>query len=801
MSFWQDVKYGVRMLRREPGFTAVMVSALALGIGVNTTVFTLVNAVLFRGLPFDEPDRVMYLSTNHHARNRTDQWLSYPDLRDWRAARSFSGIAAFTPRDTVFADDVGAPERYNGPEVTANFFSLIGQKPLLGRDFLPEEEKPGAPAVCIIGYSIWENRYGLRPDILGKAIRVNEKPATIIGVMPKGMRFPVRADLWIPLTPQGEWEKRDFRNLQAFGRLAPDASMRQARAETDGIARRLAKEYPATNDGITAMVIPYNDEFNGGKIRTIFFVLLGAVGFVLLIACANVANLLLSRALARAREMSIRAALGASRWRVVRQLLIESVMVGLLGGVLGLAIAYWGVGLFDKAVADVGKPYWITFKIDLTVFAYLVAICVGSGLIFGLAPALQLARVDLNATLKEGGRGSSGGLRTRWLSGFLVVSEVALSIVLLAGAGLMVRSFLNMYGVTKALHGERMLSLHLNLTDSRYKTPESRLAFYDHLYPLHSATPGVESASIVTHPPFSGAFRWQFQIEGSAPVGEEKRPSSDAVVADAAYFRTAGIAVVRGRGFTEFEKDGVIVSRSFAARYFPAADPIGKRLRVFWDGDRPWMTIVGVSQDVQQRTGPSSSAESDPVFFVPYRGKPMDGFGVLVRANAPAFLTSVIRKRIQAVDPDLPVSAMMTLDAAFAQERWPFRVFGTLFAVFAAIALLLSSVGLYATMAYSVTRRTQEIGVRVAMGASAGNILRLVLSQGVRQLTIGLGIGLAGAFGIARVLQGILFQVSPTDPTVFAAVAIVLGAVGLLACLLPARSAMKVDPTVALRYE
>jgi predicted permease len=802
MSFWQDVKYGMRMLRREPGFTAVMVSALALGIGVNTTVFTLVNAVLFRGLPFDQPDRIIYLSTNHHAKNRTDQWLSYPELRDWRAARSFTGIAASAPRDMVIADDLGAPERYSGSEVTANFFPLIGQKPLLGRDILPEEEKPGAAPVCIIGYSIWENRYGSRPDILGKTVRVNETPTTIVGIMPKGMRFPVNADVWTSLQPKGDYEKRDARTVRAFGRLAPGVSLKQARAELDGIAQRLAKEYPASSEGVTAMAIPYNDAYNGGNIRTIFLVLLGAVGFVLLIACANVANLLLSRALARAREMSIRAALGASRWRVIRQLLIESVMVGVLGGVFGLAIAYWGVGVFAKAVADVGKPYWIAFTFDLTVFAYLAAICVGAGLIFGLAPALQLARIDLNTTLKEGGRGSSGGLRTRWLSSFLVVSEVALSIVLLAGAGLMVRSFMKMYAAAEGIRGERMLSLRLNLPNSRYKTPESRLAFYDRLYPLLASTPGVESATIVTHPPFSGAFRWQFEIEGSAPVEESQRPGSSAVVADAAYFPTAGLAITRGRNFTEFEKDGVIVSRSFAAKYFPGADPIGKRLRVFWDGDRPWLTVVGVSQDVQQMSGPgTSSSELDPLFFVPYRGKPMSGFGVVIRANAPASLSAAVRKEIQAVDPDLPVFGVMTLDAAFAQQRWPFRVFGTLFAIFAGIALLLSSVGLYATMAYAVTRRTQEIGVRVAMGASAGNIMRLVLSQGVRQLAIGLVIGLAGAFGIARVLKGILFQVSPTDPATFAAVAILLLAVGLFACLLPARAAMKVDPLVALRYE
>jgi predicted permease len=807
MNILQDVKYGVRMLAREPGVTAVMVTALALGIGVNTTVFTLVNAVLFRGLPFEKAEQIMYLSANNHPKNRRDIWLSYPELRDMRAqSKTFQAIGGYSPRGFTIGDNAGPPERYQGALLTVNTYALLGQKPLLGRDFLAEEERPGATPVCLIGYSIWENRYARREDILGKTIRVNEVATTIVGVMPKGMKFPMNADMWLPLVPTAEFEKRDSRNVAGFGRLADGATLTQARAEMEGIARRQEEAHPATNKGITAMVIPYNDEFNGGQIRTVFFALLGAVGFVLLIACANVANLLLARSLARAREMSIRAALGASRWRVMRQLLLESVMVGILGGICGLAIARWGVGLFDAAVANTGKPFWIVFDMDFQVFGYLAALCVGSGLVFGLAPAIQLSRADLITTLKEGGRGSSGGGGSRRLSGFLVVSEVALSVVLLAGAGLMIRSFLNTYGITNALDGERYVVMRMNLAESKHKSPASRLALYERLEPLIEATPGVESGAIVSNARLSGYLSWPVEFEGSGPMEDEKRPTTLAVVASPSYFKTARIAVARGRGFNEIDglkgKESVVVSKRFAAKYWPGEEPIGKRVRLLWDEDRRWHTVVGVSEDVMQAPMPrDAGADVDPLVFVPYRAYPTAQVTVIARAQAPLSLVSALRKQIQSVDPDLAVFGAMTLEENFSQRRWPFRVFGSLFAAFAAIALLLSSVGLYATMAYSVKRRTQEIGVRVAMGASNGSVLRLVLKQGLWRLGLGVAIGLGGAFGLARVLKSLLFRVSPTDLATFATVAGVLLAVGLAACWWPARAAMKVDPTVALRYE
>ncbi|HEV3197936.1 MAG TPA: ABC transporter permease [Bryobacteraceae bacterium] len=803
MSFFQDIKFGVRRLAREPGFTAVVVLALALGIGVNTTVFTLVNAVLFRGLPFEQSDRVMFLSSNDHPKNRNDIGVSYPDFRDWRAqSKTFKGLAAFSQTGFVVSD-TNAPERYNGPRLTANAFALIGQKPMLGRDFLPDEDRVGAAPVCILGYTVWENRYGRDPNILGKNIRINDVATTIVGVMPKGMKFPLNADLWIPLVPMAEFEKREARDVQVFGRLADGVPLSQARSEMELIGRRLEKEYPKSNQGITPTVIPYNDEFNGNQIRLIFLVLLGAVGFVLLIACANVANLLLARSLARNREISIRTALGAGRWRIIRQLLVESVLLGLLGGAVGLLIAKWGVRMFDLAVANVGKPYWIVFRMDFTVFAYLGSVCVVTGILFGLAPAIQLSKVDLNSTLKEGGRGSSGGARSRYLSAVLVVTEVALSLVLLVGAGLMIRSFLNAYNRTAGMHAEQYLTMRLALPDKKYPDDRARTRFYDQLEARLGTVPGVESAAIVTHLPMQGGFDWKFELEGKPPVEEDKQASVAAVVASPAYFTAMGIALVHGRAFTNTDglpdKGAVIVNQRFAAKYWPGEDPVGKKLRLLWEGQRPWHTVVGVSQDFRQRL---DHDDFEPVIYVPYRAKPVGGYAILARAAvSPTSLTSAVRKEIQGIDGELAVFGVATLEENFLQQRWPFRVFGTLFAIFALIALLLSSVGLYAVMSYSVTRRTQEIGVRLAMGASSGNILFLVLSHGLRQLGIGLVIGLAGAFGLARVMKSLLVGVTPTDPVTFAAISAVLIVVGVLACWLPARWAMKMDPTMALRYE
>ena len=799
MSLLQDLRFGVRMLAKDPGFTAVVVVTLALGIGANTTVFTLANAVLFKGLPFDQPDRIMHLSSKNPSQNRDRMPVSYPDFADFRTqTKKFQGLVVFTGQGSVLNDPGGLPERYSGTRVSTNCFSLIGQKPLIGRDFLPEEDRREAAPVAILGFSLWKSRYGGDPSILGRAIRINDVSTVVVGVMPNDMKFPGEADLWMPLVPSGSWENRDSRGLNLFGRLAPVATLAEARTEMELLAKTLEKEYPKSNAGVGAIVMPFSDFANGGPIRAVFLALLGAVGFVLLIACANVANLLLARSLSRAKEISIRTALGASRLRVVRQLLIESVLMGLIGGALGLPLAVWGVRAFDLAVANSGKPSWVHFNMDFTVFGYLAGICVLTGVLFGLAPALHISKLDVNHMLKEGGRGATGGSRTKYLSGVMVVVEVALALVLMAGAGLMIRSFLKMYGLDPGVNTKNLLTMRVSLPDLKYKTAESRSSFEERLLPR------LASIALTSNIPLSGAASWQFEVEGAPPMERDKRPRLSGLIVTPQYFQTVGVRVVRGRSFDDSDgapgKPNAIVNQSFAAKYFPGSDPLGKRLRLLRDGEQPWLTVVGVSPDIMQND--PSRTEPDTVLYIPFRQDPLRGAAIIARTRVPPnTLITAFRKEVRGVDEDLPVFEARTVEEILVQRRWPFRVFGTLFAVFALIGLALSAVGIYAVVAYSVSRRTQEIGVRMALGATAGSVLRLVLTLGIRQLAIGLAIGLGASFGLTRVLKAVLVQVSPTDPVTFAAISALLLAVGGLACWLPARKAAKIDPMIALRYE
>ena len=568
-----------------------------LGIGANTTVFTLVNAVLFKGLPFAHPEEIMHLSCNNLPKGREHLGLSYPEYKDWRAqTKSFRDLAALDMMDVNVSDNAAMPQRFFGARVSSNTFALVGERPMLGRDFLPADDKPGAPAVCIIGYGMWKTRYGGDVSIIGRTVRLNEVPAVIAGVMPEGFRFPLNQDIWLPLAPTGIYEKRDSRELIAFGRLANGVTLASARADMDTLAARLEKEYPASNQGVRAVVKPYNDAFNGGQIRIVFLALMGAVAFVLLIACANVANLLLSRSLARGREVSIRAALGASRWRVVRQLLVESIMLGLVGGVAGLAVSFWGVRMFDLAVANVDKPYWIKFTMDYRVFAYFAAVSLTTGVLFGLAPALHAAKVDINEALKEGVRGSSGGSRMKFLSGALVVGELALAVVLLSGAGLMIRSFLNIYALDLGVRKDNLLTMRYILAEAKYPNAGARLRFDERLLEGIRATPGVETAAVVSNLPMQGSFGWRYEVEGDAPQPREKRKSASGVIVTPDYFRVCGVRVLRGREFNALDglagSEAAIVNQRFAREHWRAGDAIGKRLRLFREDPKQPQRVV-----------------------------------------------------------------------------------------------------------------------------------------------------------------------------------------------------------------
>ncbi len=808
MALPNDLRYALRMLWKDRWFTAAAVAALALGIGVNTTVFTFVNAVLIRGLPFPDPDRILHLDSRRTGPDQNDgMGVSLLDWKDWRRdQRAFQDLGAWSGTAMDLTEPGRLPERFRGTYVSANTFRLLGQQPLIGRDFAPDEDRPGAESVVILGHGVWRDRYGADPGVIGRVIRVNEVPATIVGVMPEGMKFPTNSDLWQPLDPIARDERRDFRRLNAFGRLRPEANAAQAHTELATIAERLAKQYPDTNKNVTVLMMTFNERFNGGRIRLVFLSLLGAVGFVLLIACANVANLLLSRSVQRTREVAMRMALGASRWHIVRQLLLESVLLASLGGLVGLGLSTIGIRLFDRAVADVGKPYWIVFSMDWVVFGYLAAICIVTGIVFGIVPAFQVSRTNVNDVLKEGGRGHAGGVRARRITSVMVVCQIALTLVLLTGAGLMIRSLLNLYQLDLGFDTSRILTMRLNLPDKRYADAEARRRFHERLSAELASVPGAESVTVASHPPIAGAMRRALELDGRPVDKAVRRPEVSVVLVADRYFTTLGLSLRRGREFTE--RDGTsgtetaIVNERFVARHFPGEEPIGRRIRL-QEGDReigPWVTIVGVSPTVRQ--GNVQDIEPDSVVFLPYRLEPA-GFATLMARGRgePTLLSAPLRRAVQAIDGDLPVFDVKTLDAVLRQARWPYAVFGTMFALLAVIALVMSSVGIYAVMAYSVSQRRQEIGIRMALGAGSNTVAFSVLRSGLIQLTIGLVLGLAGGYGVSRLLATLVVQMEPSDPTTFVAIVAILASVTVGACLIPARRAARVDPLVALRAD
>ncbi|PYR90794.1 MAG: hypothetical protein DMF84_19340 [Acidobacteria bacterium] len=815
----RDLRFALHLIARERWYSAVAIVALALGIGVNATVFTLVNAVLIRGLPFSDSAHLYMLTPQRQQGGGVG--VSFPELEDWRAqAPSFVAIGAFSPDNLNLSDDYTAPQQARGVLITANTFGLLGQQPLIGRDFAPGEDRKGAESVVILGYTLWKTRYNGDPGVLGRSLRIDGRAATIVGVMPEGMQFPSSGELWVPAVPTTEQEVRGARFLQVFGRLRKDATRARAQTEMNAIGSRLAAAYPETNKEFPIVnVETFNERFNGGRIRTVFLSMMGAVGFVLLIACANVANLLLSRSVHRSREIAVRIALGATRWRVVRQLLIESVVLGFMGGAIGLGLAVIGVRLFDNAVANTGKPYWIIFSFDPIVFAYLAGICVVTGVLFGLAPALQVTKTNVNEVLKEGGRGNAGGRRGRWLTSTMVVMELALTLVLLVGAGLMVRSFLKLYTLDLGIRTGNLMTMRMELPESKYKSMETRRAFYDRLAPRLAAIPGIDAIALTTSVPPFGSWRRGIEIEGRPVLKPEDRAPEVAVVTiSPAFFDTVGVQLRRGRVFRDTDgaagSETIIINDRLASQFFPGEDPIGRRIRFAADqrgpGQRPpggtappvemWRTVVGITPTIRH----SNPQDADPAaaLYVPYRQDPPTGVTLVVRSRLePGSVMNAVRREVQAIDQDQPVFTVQTMDQMLAQAMWPYRVFGSLFALFAVIALVMSSVGLYAVMAYSVTQRTMEIGMRMALGAEGRQVSWLILRRGLWQLALGLGIGLAGAFGLSRVLRGVLVQTTPTDPATFATITVILTSVAIAACVLPARRATRVDPLIALRSE
>ena len=806
MSLFSDVRFGLRTLARNPVFTFVAVIALSLGIGANAVVFTLTNTVLLKGFPFDKNDRILYMGSRNLTRSDQFGPVSYADFRDWRTqAKSFVGIAAASGTQINLTDDQGLPETHRAAQMSANSFYLIGQKPLIGRDFTSADEAVGAPQVMILTYGLWERRYGKDANILGRIVKLNGTPTSIIGVMPKGLTFPFDGDLWFPLVPTADSEKRELRDLIAFGRLTDGATLESARAEMQTIGHNLAMAYPVTNQNFAPVVWTYNRFYVGAEITTIFLAMLVAVSFVLLIACANVANLLLARAVSRSREISIRIAVGATRWRLIRQLLIESVIIAVAGGALGWLLGLWGVHIFDVVTTPFGKPSWMVFSMDYRVFAYLAAVSFGSSLLFGLAPALRLSKLDVLSGLKDGGRGSSEGHHSRRLSSLLVIAEMALAIVLLAGAGLMIRSFLNVYRASLGVNTTKsVLTMRLILPQAKYSHPNDQIFLHERLKTSLESIPGVERVAIANFLPTGGSTPIPYEFEG-APMDASRRATLSAVVITSDYFHVMGVAALQGRFFTD--SDGVagpqvaIVNQRFAAKFWPGEDPLGKRLRLFSGATaQPWLTVVGVVPNIVQND--IAPRQIDPLIYLPYRERPQADMAVVALTRVPPVtLGTAFRREIQSIDPDLPIYNLWTMQQRLERNYWFYRAMGVLFVVFAGIALMLASIGLYAVMAHSVGQRTQEMGLRMALGATARNLLRLVFVTGMRQVAIGLAIGALASLAMMRVLKSALVAVSPADPATFVIATAVLVLAAALGCYIPARRAMRVDPLVALRHE
>ena len=803
---WQDLRFAVRLLVRERWFAAAAVLALGLGLGLASTAFAVYNAVLVRGLPVDDPERIMALATRDA--DGREQGVSYLDFQDWRAAStSFEDMAAYNEPAMNVGDPGMATERFFGARVTANTFRLLGVEPLLGRDFSPADDRSGAPAVVMLGHGIWTNRYGAEPEVLGRVIRVNEAPATVVGVMPAGFEFPQWAELWQPLwaTPGLADHARDQRVFRAAGRLAGRMSVSRAQADLDAVAAGLAAIHPDTNEGLQPRVVPFNEHYNG-TLRPVLTALLAAAGVVLLIACANGANLLLARAGRRSREVGMRVSLGATRTRIVRQLLVECLLLAGLAGVLGLGLAALSARLLAMGFEPLMAPYWIDFGLDGRVLAFVILTCLSTAVIFGLAPALHTSKANVRNLVTAAGRlGTAGRPPQRWM-GLLVTAELALTLVLLAGAGLMARSLLTVALANRVIDTADVTTIQLFLPEDRYPTAGQRARFFRALDERAAADPMIASATHAGAIPFAPiAASHALAIDGRPAADGDPPPTTGVITIADDYFEALGLGLQRGRAFTD--RDGtagsgsVVVNRRFADLFFPNEDPLGRRIRLTargeTDEESAWLTIVGVSPTVRQ----TMSGPPGPVAYLPYRTEPIPFQHLLVRGAGGTDAAGPVREIVRGLDPNLPIARIWTLDGVLAQTGFVPHLIGALLGAFAWIALALSAVGLYAVTAYAVTRRTQEIGVRMALGARTGQVGWMVLRRGLTQLGLGLAIGIWGALTVGRLFESWLVDTPPADPVTQATVAALLGGVAVVACLVPARRAARLDPIVALRNE
>ena len=796
----QDLRYGIRMLLKNPGFAIVAVIALALGIGANAAIFSVVNAVLLRSLPYNDPDRLIVLRENKPPQF-PEFSVSPGNFLDWEKQNTvFEKLAAIRGFSYNLIDSGSEPERLRGARVSAGLFEMLGVKPATGRTFVAEEDQPGHDAVVILSNKLWQRRFGADPNIIGKAITLNGSSYAVIGIMPPTFQFPDReTELFTPAAFDADQAKQHGSHyISVVGRLKPGVTLEQAHTEMNTIAARLAQAYPDSNTGWGVTLFPMQ-EYEAREIKPALLLLLGAVALVLLIACANVANLLLARATARQREIAIRTALGASRWRVIRQLLTESILLSLVGGGMGLLMAVWGID-FLLALAPEDLPRGQGGTLDARVLGFTILITLLTGVVFGLAPALQASKPNLNETLKEGGRGLAGGHHR--VRSSLVITEVALALVLLVGAGLLIRSFMRLQQVDPGFNPENALAVSVSLPAKKYAEDEQQAAFFKQLIEKVSALPGVVAVGATQSVPIQGDYVLGFNIQGRPPDAPGQEPSTNYYAVSPGYFKAMGITLLRGRLFTEQDKKDAppvaLINETMAKKFFAGEDPIGKGINVT-NGPEKFREIVGIVSDVKQY----GLDQPTPVqTYEPYPQEPFSGMTLIVRTEGnPTVLSEGIRKEVLSIDKDQPVSRVRTLEQIVSESVAKQRFSMLLLGIFAVVALILAAVGLYGVMSYAVTQRTHEIGIRMALGAQQRDVIKLVVGQGMLLALIGVGLGLVASLALTRVMTTLLFGVGATDPLTFLTIPALLIGVALAASFVPARRAMKVDPMIALRYE
>ncbi|HVF90071.1 MAG TPA: ABC transporter permease [Blastocatellia bacterium] len=805
--FLKDIRYGTRMLLKNKGFTIIALMTLALCIGTNSAIFTVVNAALIRPLQYREPDRIVHIWETNQQLEFNEREASYPDYLDYKSHnKSFAEIGGYT-RGSFTLTGLDAPEQLPAARATPGFFSVLGVAPALGRLFEPEEDTPSDARVVVLSHGLWERRFGGDRDIIGKALTLNGDPYTVIGVLPRDFSFaPVgQAELWAPVRPNQMQLSRRYQHwLRVIARLKPDVTMDQARADMKLISSRIEEENRESHQGAELRLVPMHEQVVG-TVRPVLLLLLGAVGFVLLIACSNIANLLLARSMARRREFAVRTALGAGRVRLVRQLLTESLLLACVGGALGLLWSQWAVDLLIAAIPEAqmsSMPFLKGLSLDREVLAFTCAVTLLTSILFGLAPAIQSSRLDLHSALKDGLRSSGGASRHR-LRNILVVSEIALALVLLIGAGLMIRSLLQLLHVDPGFDPNNLLTMRISLPPARYSDPGKLAEFHRQLLARVDALSGVKGAATVSVLPLVGGDSGGFLKEGESMADRERRECNLRTISTS-YFDVMGIALIKGRPFTERDTgnspNSVVINQTLASRYFPNEDPVGKRITFTFGQPVPW-EIVGVVGDEKVV---SLDARTTPVIYFSYLQGADSAMSLLVKTDAdPRGMAKGVASEVQSLDRDVPVYGVRTMEQLIEGSNATFlrRYPALLIGLFAAVALVLAALGIYGVISYSVSQQTHEIGIRMALGAQKLDILKQVVGRGMTLALLGVAIGTVAAFALMRLLTSLLFGVAPTDPLTFISVAALLVSLSCLACYVPARRATQVDPMQALRYE